>query len=181
MMPLMKLFSLLTALVLAVSTSRAADPVEFAVGGFTFARPEGWTWIVPASPMRKAQLAVPGAAGPAEVTFFHFGPGQGGTVKANVDRWVAQFQNATSDTKSETVGKTPVTFVQAAGTFSSGMPGGPTTPMTGFALRGAILENPAGGDVYIKMTGPEAVVKSAEAAFGQMVRTAATPGAAPIR
>lgn len=125
--------------------------------------------------MRKAQLSAPGEGGSAaaEITFFHFGAGQGGSVKDNVNRWVAQFQNATSDSKAETVGKTDVTFVSAAGTFSSGMPGGPTTPMTGYALRGAILES-AQGDVYVKMTGPENVVKASEAAFQAMVRAAAS-------
>lgn len=153
---------------------RAADPVEFTVGGFRFERPSGWGWIVPSSAMRKAQLTVPGAEGetPAEVTFFHFGAGQGGGVQANVDRWLGQFQDATSDTRAEVVGKTRVTFVQAAGTFFSGMPGGPTTPLKGYALRGAILES-AAGDVYVKMTGPEAVVKAAEADFEKMVKTAA--------
>lgn len=150
----------------------AAEPVEFTVGSLTFQRPEGWAWITPSSPMRKAQLAVSGAEGSAEVTFFHFGAGQGGSVQANVARWIGQFQDGTSDTKTEPVGKLEVTFVKAAGTFLSGMPGGPTTPQPGYAMRGAILPA-AGGDVYVKMTGPEAVVKSAEGAFEKMVHEAA--------
>jgi len=168
---MIKRFLLFLALAAAV---HAADPVEFTAGSFTFERPEGWGWVVPSSSMRKAQLSVPGVNGGAagDVTFFHFGPGQGGTVEQNVTRWVNQFSDATSDTKTEQVGKTSVTFVKAAGTFSSGMPGGPTTPLTGYALRGAILQSP-GGDVYAKFTGPEAVVKANEAAFEKMVRTAA--------
>ncbi|HRJ72891.1 MAG TPA: hypothetical protein PLS03_11755 [Terrimicrobiaceae bacterium] len=151
----------------------AADPVEFSVGTFHFDRPEGWAWVTPSSPMRKAQLATPGDGSvPGEVTFFHFGPGEGGGVQANVDRWLGQFSDGTSDTKTEQVGKTSVTFVQAAGTFASGMPGGPTTPKTAYAMRGAILQS-AGGDVYVKLTGPEAVVKAAEGAFEKMVRSAA--------
>jgi hypothetical protein len=151
-----------------------ADPVEFSVGAFTFERPEGWTWVVPSSPMRKAQLAVPASDGGegGEVNFFHFGPGQGGGVKQNVDRWVAQFQNPVADSRTEKVGATNVTFVEATGTFLSGMPGGPTTPKEGYALRGAILESPQ-GDVYVKMTGPEPVVKAATDAFEKMVKGAA--------
>jgi len=159
-------------LFLMVLSARAADPVEFQVGAFSFERPEGWQWVVPSSSMRKAQLLVTGA-GSADVTFFHFGPGEGGGVRANVDRWFGQFQNATTGETKETVGATPVTFVRAQGTFQSGMPGGPTTPMNGYALRGAILEN-AGGDVFVKMTGPEAVVESANAAFEKMIRDAAS-------
>ncbi|MDQ3118791.1 MAG: hypothetical protein M3Q89_04375 [Verrucomicrobiota bacterium] len=54
------------------------------------------------------------------------------------------------------------------------LPGGPTTPLPEYGLRGAILEN-AGGDVYVKMTGPETVVKAATPAFKEMVRDAAHP------
>jgi hypothetical protein len=149
-------------------------PVEFTVGAFQFDRPEDWGWIVPSSPMRKAQLSVPGTGGgdAGEVTFFHFGAGQGGGVKQNVDRWLGQFQNPVSDTRSEKVGNTTVTLVEASGTFSSGMPGGPTTPKQGYALRGAILEN-AQGDVYVKLTGPESLVKAAASAFEKMVKDAA--------
>lgn len=168
---LLKLFALVLPL---ISVARAADPVEFTVGAFTFDRPEGWTWIVPSSPMRKAQLAVPAAEGDAgEVTFFHFGAGQGGGVKANVDRWLGQFQNPVSGTQVEKIGTTSVTFVEATGTFASGMPGGPTTPKEGYGLRGAILES-AQGDVFVKFTGPEPLVKSASEAFGKMIRSAAS-------
>ncbi len=154
--------------------SRAADPVEFGVGAFSFERPEGWQWIVPSSPMRKAQLNIgsPGSD-PVEVTFFHFGQGQGGGVQANVDRWFGQFQNAKTGQSLETLGKTRVTFVQAAGTFLSGMPGGPTSPKEGYELRGAILESDS-GDVFVKMTGPASAVQSAEAAFRAMIAAAAS-------
>jgi hypothetical protein len=152
-----------------------ADPVEFTVGGFAFTRPETWGWVVPASPMRKAQLSVPaGDDGvPAEVTFFHFGAGQGGSAQANVDRWFKQFSNGSTDARTEQVANTTVTFVKAFGTFASGMPGGPTTPLKDYALRGAILESSA-GDVYVKMTGPQKVVKLAEPAFEKMIREAAS-------
>lgn len=170
MKPLLFLFLLL----FAASRALAVDPAEFTVGAFTFERPEGWGWISPSSPMRKAQLSVPGeGTAAADVTFFHFGAGQGGSTQANIDRWIAQFQDGYSDTKVESVGKTSVTFVSASGTYLSGMPGTPSTPMPGYALRGAILASP-GGDVYVKMTGPENVVKKAGDAFEKMIRDAAS-------
>ena len=70
-----------------------------------------------------------------------------------------------------------ITFVEAAGTFNSGMPGGPTTPMADYAMRGAILENTESGDVYVKMTGPKETVASATEAFQKMVKDAAQPAA----
>ena len=65
-----------------------------------------------------------------------------------------------------------VTFATTEGTFSSGMPGGPTSPLPGYALCGAILEH-SGGDVYIKMTGPAAIVKDAIDELKKMATDAA--------
>ncbi len=130
--------------------------------------------------MRKAQLYVPGPDGTGEaaeaiVTVFHFGPGQGGTVQSNVDRWFGQFdgdnESKGAATAKETIGTVSVTFVRARGTFQSGMPGAPTTPVEGQALLGAILESP-NGDVYLKMTGPRPTVEKAETAFIEMIRAA---------
>ena len=166
-------FVLLSLLVAHVALG--ADPVEFTVGDFVFTRPEKWGWVTPDSAMRKAQLLVPaGEDGvSAEVTFFHFGAGQGGSVQANVDRWFKQFSDGSTDARTEQVGKTTVTFAKAFGTFASGMPGGPTTPLKDYALRGAILASPS-GDVYVKMTGPQKIVKHAEPAFEEMIRGAAS-------
>ena len=99
----MKTCSLLLITFLAARALQAADPVQFSVGNFAFDRPEGWTWIAPSSPMRKAQLSIPGSQGDAaaDITFFHFGAGQGGGVQANVQRWFGQFQDGTTDTRNE--------------------------------------------------------------------------------
>ena len=106
--------------------------------------------------MRKAQFA----AGEAEVVFFYFGPSGGGGVKANVDRWMGQFQGA-KNKKVETkeVGGVKVTYARATGTFMSGRPFGPKTPKEGYALLGAIIEG-KGGAIFVKMTGPEAAVQA---------------------
>jgi hypothetical protein len=168
-----RLFFLFSVVAFAASVF-AMEPSEFQVGGFNFDRPSGWKWVVPSSSMRKAQLAVSGPeGGTAEVTFFHFGPGQGGGVQANVDRWFAQFGNSNTSQSEEKVDATRVVHVQARGTFQSGMPGGPTTPLENYALLGAILGDDQNGDVFVKMTGPAAVVESAKPMFSEMVRTAA--------
>jgi hypothetical protein len=157
---------------LLAATAFPEEPVK--VGAFTFAVPEGWKKVTPSSPMRKAQLEIAQGSDKAEVTFFQFGAGQGGSAADNVARWFAQFPGSNDKRKTENVqvGTVKITFATTEGTFSSGMPGGPTTPMAGYALCGAILESPD-GDVYVKMTGPEAVVKSATEAFKKMVSEAA--------
>lgn len=167
------------ACVAVVITAHAGD-ASFVAGDFTFSVPAAWRSVAPSSPMRKAELRVPGPAGTGDsgealVTVFHFGPGEGGGVQQNVDRWLGQFgddrEKIGAATAKETIGKTPVTFARARGTFQSGMPGTPATPIEGQALLGAILESPA-GDVYVKMTGPAPTVDKAEPAFVQMIRAA---------
>ena len=160
------IFSLLIAL------AAQAEPVK--VGAFTFSAPEGWKTVTPSSAMRKAQLEIAQGSEKAEVTFFQFGAGEGGNAADNVARWFAQFPGSEAKRKTETVqaGSAKITFAVTEGTFSSGMPGGPTTPMTGYALCGAILESPD-GNVFIKMTGPEAIVKASSDAFKKMVSEAA--------
>jgi hypothetical protein len=159
-----------------ISAEQPAEPVK--VGPFTFTVPEGWKKVTPSSPMRKGQLEVTQGSDKAEVTFFQFGAGQGGSPADNVARWFAQFPGSEDKRKTENVqaGAMKITFATTEGTFSSRMPGGPTTPMTGYALHGAILES-TDGDVYVKMTGPEAVVKSATEAFKKMVSDAAKDAA----
>ena len=170
-----KLLSSLLFLIPAILL--AADSAEtFTVERFTFTVPDGWKKVAPPSPMRKAQLDVGEGALKAEVTFFHFGGGSGSAAD-NVSRWFSQFSGNESDRKTETAeaNGVKITFVETAGTFSSGMPGGPTTPLPNYALRGAILENTKEGDVYVKMTGPAVTVDSASAAFKKMVSEATRP------
>ena len=172
-------FAAITLAILALGTAVMDAAESFKVGAFTFAVPEGWTKVTPSSPMRNAQLEVAQGPAKAEVTFFHFGPGASGTPADNVARWFAQFpgSEAKRQSKTEEVGGVKVTFATTEGTFSSGMPGGPTTPLAAHALCGGILEH-AEGDVYVKMTGPEAVVKSATEAFRKMITDAAQTGSA---
>lgn len=164
----------LLAILSSLLLGRAAEaPNRFPVGEFKFQRPEKWEWIESNSPMRKAQLKVPSADGKssAEVVFFHFGPGGGGGTKANVDRWLGQFQERGDQLKSKveevTVRNRKVTYVEAQGTYLSGTPGGPKTPQPDSILLGAIIESDA-GSVFIRLTGPAALAKASIAEFRKM-------------
>ena len=174
----MRIAFVAAAFVVLAATTVFAETPEIKAGSFTFAVPEGWKQVTPSSPMRKAQLEVARGPEKAEVTFFHFGAGQGGTTEENVARWYGQFPGSEKNriTENVQVGPVKITFAMTDGTFSSGMPGGPTTPMPGYALCGAILES-AAGSVFVKMTGPEAVVKASTEAFKKMVSDAAKSGA----
>lgn len=157
-----------------VSTVHAAGPETFKVSEFTFKRPAAWESVgLPEGSMRKAQLKVTAkdAKEPGEVVFFFFGPQSGGT-KANVDRWFSQFEEGrdkiNAKTEEKTVGKVKVTYVSAEGTYKSGTPGTPPTLKPGFALLGAIVEGEE-GSVFVRLTGPAALAKSARADFEKMI------------
>jgi len=75
-----------------------------------------------------------------------------------------------SKIEETTVGSTKITYAQAEGTYNSGMPGGQLTPMTDYALTGAIIESDE-GNVFVRMTGPKALVKASVADFKKMVES----------
>ena len=157
------------------AAAHAAGPENFKVSEFSFKRPATWDWVEVASPMRKAQLKVTAkdAKEPGEVVFFFFGPQSGGT-KANVDRWLGQFEEGrdkiNAKTEEKKFGKAVVTYVSAEGTYKSGMPGQPPTPKAGFALLGGIVEG-QDGSVFVRLTGPAALVKGARADFEKMIES----------
>jgi hypothetical protein len=164
----MKRLALTSLALFCAATLHAEDPTTFPVGGLNFKRPADWAWVPVSSPMRKAQLKVPGAKPDeaADITFFHFGPEGGGDVQSNAQRWIAQFHGSEDKAKIEPqeIGGAKVTLVTTEGAFSSGMPGGPATVMENYALLGAIIEH-AEGNVFVKMTGPAALVKDSRKKF----------------
>jgi hypothetical protein len=116
--------------------------------------------------MRKASYRIapaPGNDDAAELAVFQF-PGQAGGIEANIERWVGQF----SERKPEKVqpvrrsvnGLTQHIVEIERGTYSSGMPGGPTTPKAGWAMIAAIVES-TDGNWFFKLTGPQKTVESA--------------------
>lgn len=158
---------------MALSVSAAET---FKAGSLTFEKPESFkAKQLPPGGMRAAQLEYAKDGKSAEAIFFHFGPGQGGGVQANVDRWFGMFQEGKekigAKSEKKKAGKGEVTYVEAEGTFMSGMPGGQRTPQPGTRLLGAIIESPEGA-VFVRMTGPAAVVKAADADFRKMIESA---------
>lgn len=173
----MHLRSLIATSLLALTlTVRAEDPTTFDVGGLKFQRPSDWQWVPVSSPMRKAQLKIPGAdaSKAAELTFFHFGEGQGGDVQSNAQRWLRQFKSKEGAEKVEPldVPGAKVTLVSTEGTYAGGMPGQPAKPLEDYALLGAIIED-KGGAVFAKMTGPSSTVKEARQKFVDFIKAAA--------
>ncbi len=169
-------FVLFAAFLMMAVFAMAEDAATFTVGAFTFTRPTDWPSVPVTSPMRKAELKVPGADAThfADITFFYFGAGQGGDVQGNVQRWLGQFESKPEAQKTATqeIAGTKITLVSTEGTYHSGMPGGPTTAVPDQALLGAILEG-GEGPVFVKMTGPIPLVNATRQKFVDFVTAAA--------
>jgi hypothetical protein len=172
-----KSLPVLALLSLASSLGAAEGPATFKVSELTFTRPADWGWVETTSSMRQAQLKVvdPASKKTAEVIFFYFGPGGAGGTQANVDRWLGQFAEPRDQINPKIEeskdGKHKVTYVQAEGTYRSGVPGGPLTPLPDHALVGAIVEAP-GGSVFVRMTAPKDFAKKLAPEFKKMIESA---------
>jgi hypothetical protein len=144
--------------------------------GLAWTPPKAWAVVPNASTMRLATYRIPQAPGDTEAPelgVFYFGPGQGGSVESNVARWTSQLEPEKGAPKpapprKSKVNGIDVTVVSAEGTYASGMPGGPTTAKSGWALLGAIAEGPKGA-VFFKLTGPKKSVAAARRDFDALV------------
>ena len=132
--------------------------------------PPDWRSVPPASSMRRAQFAVPGAAGDGELAVFYFGQGQGGDLDENLRRWHGQFErtDAPPTRESRTVEGLRVTITSATGRFNAGGMGTPSGPRDDWALLGAIVETPQ-GPWFFKLTGPRETITAARPAFDAFV------------
>jgi hypothetical protein len=167
---------LLPAAGLAAALNAAPAPPRGAApggaGGIRWSVPARWS-EGPGSALRAASYTVPPAAGQAagECAVFFFGPGQGGSADANVERWSKQFEGTPRPQRTDAVvAGLRVTRVRLAGIYLA--PGGPMMRSTGrragSVLLGAIVEAPE-GNVFFKLTGPAATVKAAQDEFDRLV------------
>jgi hypothetical protein len=142
----------------------------------TWVDPPEWKRSEKKSMMRKASYVVPRASGDAadgDLGVFFFGPGQGGGLEANVDRWVGQFKGTKpEDVKraDRTVNGMVVHTVEiASGTYDAGpMGGGDGKPKENYGLVGAIVDAP-GGSHFFKLVGPKATVAKAKKPFYALI------------
>jgi hypothetical protein len=153
-----------------------AAPTEPArAGGLTWEAPAPFVRRAPRSSMRVAEYGL--ASEPlAEFGVFYFGADQGGSVEANMTRWVGQFtQPDGSETKPKRsqrkVSGIEVELIEAHGVYSGGMamPGAPAPATQPDAmLLGAIAKGPL-GSVFFKLVGPRAALEGARGAFDGLV------------
>lgn len=149
--------------------------------GVSFDLPADWPEDdVSGNPMRAHQFAIPGPDGPGELVVFHFGPGQGGDVAGNLNRWIGQIQLDPGTSPfifQGSVNGLRVTELYTLGTLQpTGMGTGPTEPEPDSALFGFIVEGGPQGSLYIRATGPKGTLEAARPAFVTLTETVALGG-----
>jgi hypothetical protein len=150
----------------------------FQKSSLKFTVPAGWIEEERTSSMRVAQYRLPKAATDTEdasLVLYYFGPKQGGTSAANVERWISQMKQAEgSSPKQESleVNGLKVTTVDVAGTYVA-----ETAPGSGtfynkpsYRMRGAVVETP-NGNYFVKLVGPEKTVTQWNDSFVSYVKS----------
>lgn len=165
------LFASLLLIIISTVASAAAE--------LTFEPPAGWRAAGPASSMRVAQFVLPRAtpdAQDAEVIVYYFG-GSGGTVDANIERWIGQMQQPDGRPSSRVAKRTTRTIngltvseVDVSGTYVAEVAPGSSRRHNrpNFRLRAAVVQTP-GGPYFVKVTGPARTVAQSEKGYEQFL------------
>ncbi len=140
-------------------------------GSLSLQIPANWKESKPSSRMRVAQFALPRVGSDQEspeFVIYYFGPGGAGGVRANIARWINQFEERGRKSKifRATCATGGVTLLQQTGTYkkSVGPPiVGKSEPVPGSAMIAAIVETKRGFH-FIKLTGPKKSVLAARRA-----------------
>jgi len=139
--------------------SAATDPPAL-----VWKMPTAWQEAPNPNAMRLATYRAPGGV---EITISR----AGGATEANIERWIAQFDNAGRDGRVEkTVRGLHVVTVDVAGTYVGGgmATGAPAEPKPDWAMVGSIVESRS-PSYFFKMTGPAAAVRQARPVFDRFI------------
>jgi hypothetical protein len=163
---------------IACGSVTAAEAFTIADGGFSLAAPAGWKRVQPKSGIVETEFEIPGEADATAGRMTVMGAG--GTVAANIDRWIGQFtqpdgtvtKDKTSTKELKLAGCT-VTIVDIPGTYKD-MPGGPfaggkAVDRPNYRMLAAIIETPAAGNYFLKFYGPAVTVAKHADGFRTMV------------
>jgi gluconolactonase len=148
----------------------AAATVKVPFENFTLDVPKTWEKQQPTSRLRLGQFSIPAAEGDKEPSELAIFPPFGGSVQANVDRWIGQFEGQGREMKAtqgeSTQGK--YVFVELTGTYKKPI-GPPIAQMTesvpDYKMLGVILTLKDGGNVFLKLTGPKKTVAAVAEAY----------------
>ena len=147
----------------------AEETTDLTIDKLKFSIPKSWKKGDVAKPLRLADFSIPAAEGDRESAELVISGPFGGTVDANVQRWIDQFEGNGRAVKL-TKGKAPqgeYIFAEISGTYKK--PDGPpilrkSVAAPGYRMQGVILTN-SGGNYFFKLTGPDKTVAAQADAF----------------
>ncbi len=143
--------------------------------------PTEWVESPSRSPMRVTQFAlprVPGDPEDAELVVFYFG-GAGGSVDANLQRWIGQMEQPDGRPSFEVAATTgfdaaglAVTLLEVPGTYVAAVRPGSTERFNkpDYRLMAAVVESPS-GPYFFKLVGPDRTVERWDEAFTTFLRS----------
>lgn len=143
------------------------------VGPIRWEAPERWEAHLPANQMRFAQYGVPGEVGqePAELVVFYFGPGGGGGVDENLQRWAGQLTGGPEPVfGTDVVNGMNVHTLDASGNYDAGAAAVGASPRGEQRMLAAIVETSA-GLFFFRLLGAKPVIDKEEAAFKEFIQT----------
>ncbi len=157
------------------STVMAAEQdLTFAVadGNISMKGPADWVRQKPLVRMIEAEFSIAAEQGdPADGRCTVMGAG--GSVQANIDRWVAQFDDPErKTTEKKEIGGQQVYLVDLAGTYKDQRgPFAPAVLRENYRVLGAIIETQNYGLYFVKFYGPQATISAQEEAFHEMLNS----------
>ncbi len=155
-------------------TAAPAPSASAAEAQLAWDAPKAWIRSDKPSPMRKATYTLPKQAGDMDAPDLAISVA-GGSVDANVDRWVQQFDEPSKSTLKKTtrkVGTWDVTIAELSGTWmGAGMAGGGVPPKHGYKMLAAIVPVSENGKWFFKLIGPEKSVEAARGEFNAMINS----------
>ncbi|WP_254510472.1 hypothetical protein [Anatilimnocola floriformis] len=172
------LFALALASLCSFASAQEATKFAVADGKLEFKAPAGWTKKTPKVRIIEVEYEVPAAKGD-ELAGRMTVMGAGGTVEANIDRWIGQFdQPGGGDSKDKAkieklkVGGQDVQWVDVAGTYKDNpapFAGGKPVLRENYRMLAAIVQTKDAGNYFLKFYGPKATVTENEKAFRDLV------------
>jgi hypothetical protein len=151
-------------------------------GELRFKVPAEWVVEKPSSAMRLAQYKLPQAEGDnedASLVLYFFGTNSGGSVQANLERWISQLEqpdgsSSASKAKMETItiNQLKVSTIDLTGTYVAETAPGSNVRHNNpnYRLRAAVIETSKGAH-YVKLVGPSKTVSRWEKAFDDYLQS----------
>ncbi|MCA9241712.1 MAG: hypothetical protein KDA37_15990 [Planctomycetales bacterium] len=163
----------------AADAKAAKPPVEYELGEgkLVLPVPAEWRKVKPRNRIIELEFSAPAKKadeGSSRLTVVL----SGGSIKANVARWVGQFKNhvppkegQVGDVKELTADDMPVHYVDLAGDFQDSPRGpfGPSVEKRGYRMLAAMLESKESGNYFFKLVGPQALVAEQVKDFEKMI------------